>query len=178
MRLHDGAADRQPEPDARRRAFLGAAISIGAPAGVNFAAFSSRLTNTRSKRTASRSSSGSSSASFTVSGRPASAGAQAASALPTTSSSGCQARFSCTAPASSRAMSSRLFISAFMRTADCRIDATISCWRGVGWVNASVSARPTSDASGVRRSCEIADSSELRSRSDSICTVLLCATSM
>jgi len=43
---------------------------------------------------------------------------------------------------------------------------------------ASDSARPTSGASGVRKSCEMAESSELRSRSDSICTVLFCATSM
>ena len=41
----------------------------------------------------------------------------------------------------------------------------------------SDSAMPTSAESGVRRSCEIAASSELRRRSDSICTVTVCATS-
>ena len=53
-------------------------------------------------------------------------------------------------------------------------------WAGVGggWVRASESASPTSAASGVRKSCEMADSSELRKRSLSICTVLACATSM
>ena len=77
-------------------------------------------------------------------------------------------------------MSSRLPTSAFMRSAELRIDAAISCCSGDsgGGVIASVSASPTSAASGVRRSCEIADSSELRSRSDSICSVLFCATSM
>ena len=68
---------------------------------------------------------------------------------------GCSPARSCAAPArGSRAAISR-------------------CCRPVGGgsVSASESASPTSAASGVRRSCEMADSSELRSRSDSICTV-------
>ena len=77
-------------------------------------------------------------------------------------------------------MSSRLFTSAFMRWADCRMaSVTLRCASlKTGGVSSSASASPTSEASGVRRSCEMADSSELRRRSDSICTVLLCATSM
>jgi hypothetical protein len=41
----------------------------------------------------------------------------------------------------------------------------------------SASANPTSAVSGVRKSCDSADSSELRKRSDSICTSALRATS-
>ena len=46
-----------------------------------------------------------------------------------------------------------------------------------GRVSASDSARPISAASGVRRSCDSAESSELRSRSDSMLTSACCATS-
>jgi hypothetical protein len=157
-----------------------ALTSIALPRGVYLAAFSSRLTSTRSNSTASRCSSGSPSASNTLTGLPCKAGPQAASALPTTSSSGCHSRRIGTAPASSRAMSSRLPTIAFIRSADSRMAAvTSSRAAGSGGVVIdSVSARPTSAASGVRKSCEIADSSELRRRSDSICTVLFCATSM
>ena len=42
---------------------------------------------------------------------------------------------------------------------------------------ASIDAKPTIDVSGVRRSCEIADSSELRKRSDSMLTSASCAIS-
>jgi hypothetical protein len=49
---------------------------------------------------------------------------------------------------------------------------------GGGRVSRSASASPASEASGVRRSCEIAASSVLRSRSPSICTALSRATSM
>ena len=101
-------------------------------------------------------------------------------ALPTTSSSGCHCRLSCTAPDSSRAISSRLLTSAAMRIAELRIDRTSSRCSSVGGglVSWTVSASPTSEASGVRRSWEMVDSSELRKRSDSICTVVFCATSM
>ena len=77
-------------------------------------------------------------------------------------------------------MSSRLLTSALMRVASSRDRLrAISAARAAsgGFVSASDSARPTSAASGVRRSCESAESSELRSRSDSICISACCATS-
>lgn len=77
-------------------------------------------------------------------------------------------------------MSSRLFTSTLMRSDEARMACAISACSPLraGCVSARVSARPTMAASGVRRSCEMAASSELRSRSDSICTVVLCATWM
>ena len=98
---------------------------------------------------------------------------------PTTSSNGCHSRRSFTSPLWIRAMSSRLLTIALIRCAS----TTIACadlellprQRRLGSGNDSAS--PTRAASGVRRSCESADSSELRSRSDSIRNSACCATS-
>ncbi|MNN87766.1 hypothetical protein D3C81_2053640 [compost metagenome] len=71
-------------------------------------------------------------------------------------------------------MSSRLLTSVFMRSADSPTAVAISAASppSSGRVSLSASARPTSTDKGVRRSWDIADNSELRRRSDSICTVV------
>ena len=76
-------------------------------------------------------------------------------------------------------MSSRLLTCEFMRSTARRSDVSVSAWAPLkaGGIIASESAMPTTAASGVRRSCEIAARMELRRRSDSICTVEACATS-
>ena len=76
-------------------------------------------------------------------------------------------------------MSSRLLTCELIRSAASRIARATAALRpsASGVSSASESAMPTSAASGVRKSCEMAASSELRSRSDSICTVVFCATS-
>ena len=96
------------------------------------------------------------------------------------SSIDCQSSRSRTSPLWMRAMSSRLVtMSASRRDLSMRARAQSVCWAlSRGWLAASSSAVATMAASGVRRSCDSAASSELRSRSDSICTVAVCATSM
>ena len=67
---------------------------------------------------------------------------------------------------------------ALMRWACWHSDVAMSCTgSGRSGMAASISARPYTAASGVRRSCDSADSSELRSRSDSMPTMAPCATS-
>jgi hypothetical protein len=66
-------------------------------------------------------------------------------------------------------MSSRLFTSCACAAPDSTIAlADLGGSSRASAVEFSASARPISAVSGVRRSCEIAASSELRSRSDSI----------
>ena len=79
-----------------------------------------------------------------------------------------------------RAISSRLVtISASLSDFSLRLVAISNCPAlSRGWLAASISAMPTSAASGVRKSWDSAASRELRSRSDSIWTVALWATSM
>ena len=79
-----------------------------------------------------------------------------------------------------RAMSSKLVTMAAMRCdISPRLAASANCGAlSRGWLLVSRSAVPTSAASGVRRSCDSAASSELRRRSDSICTVARWATAM
>ena len=162
-----------------------AAITIGgAP---YFAAFSSRLTSTRSISTASNSTSGRSGARSVATTRSPSAGRATRIAAPTTSSTDCHSRRSATAappPASRRAMSSRLPTSACRARACATMARAVSARaRSAGDPAVSVSgacsesASPTSAVSGVRTSCEIAASSVLRSDSDSISTTARCATS-
>ena len=69
-----------------------------------------------------------------------------------------------------RAMSSRLSTSALILRASSAIAFAVSSCvpASAGFVISSDSANPISAASGVRTSCESADRSELRSRSDSI----------
>ena len=91
------------------------------------------------------------------------------------SSSDCQSRLQLHARRlCSRAISSRLLTSscsAARLVADRRRRSRMLASRGAAAISIdSVSASPTSAVSGVRRSCDSAASSELRSRSDSICT--------
>lgn len=75
-------------------------------------------------------------------------------------------------------MSSRLLTIWLVRRAGPVIACASSAWadpsRASAW--ASVSDVPISAVSGVRRSCESAASSELRSRSDSMASSVSCAT--
>ncbi len=100
------------------------------------------------------------------------------SALPTISSSDCQSWRSFSSPDCRRAISSRLSTrrvvrSAWSRIASARLGMRATATRPARSV--SVSARPTSAVSGVRRSCDSAASSELRRRSDSILISVSCA---
>ena len=156
-----------------------APIRIGDSGGVYLAAFSSKLPMTRSIRTASHSTSGRSGGMPTVILRCASTAFAELIALPTISSIDCHSTRSRIAPLWMRAMSSRLVTMSLIRVASSRMAAAISvcCELNAGRLRRMVSASPTSAASGVRRSCDSAASSELRRRSDSICTVACCATS-
>lgn len=155
-----------------------ASIVTGEPAGVYLPAFSSRLKSTRSMSTPSMFTSGASGAMVTVMARGPSAGRADAMALPITSSIGCQLRRRCVSPASMRAMSSRLATSEARRCDWRTIACTLSCCAGesAGSLAASDCASPTSDVSGVRRSCDRAASSELRRRSVSMRRSACCAT--
>ncbi|MCY1527736.1 hypothetical protein D9M68_628120 [compost metagenome] len=149
------------------------------PAGVYFAAFSSRLHSTRSISTPSHSTRGRSDRLSTATRCAASGSRRSASAVPTSSSMDCHSRRSGVSRLCSRAMSSRLTTSACMRWAwsrmacrvSCRPGGNAACWR------IRVSVMPTRLVSGVRRSCDTAASSELRSFSDSMLTRACCATS-
>ena len=114
------------------------------PIGVYLAAFSNRLANTRSINTASNATNGRSGASAVRTVWPASAAPTDTSAVPTTSSIGCQSRLSRTAPLCNRAMSSRLLTMAFMRRASAPIARAMSSGRSGngGTAEVRVSARP------------------------------------
>ncbi len=158
-----------------------APMSIAAPLGVYLAAFSSRLASTRSNRLASMRTSGRSAGSATRTGCLLSAGPSDWIALPTTSSSGCHSKRGRTSPASRRAMSSRFVdqrIHAQRGVAQRLRDlAPARPWAAAWSAPAHRPCRPATPAACADRA-RAPTSSELRSRSDSICTVLLCATSM
>ncbi|MNR52360.1 hypothetical protein D3C85_1721970 [compost metagenome] len=74
-------------------------------------------------------------------------------------------------------MSSRFTTMVRMRWAWTRMASTVAATSAGSGARASDSAMPISPVSGVRRSCDTAASSELRSCSDSIDTSACCATS-
>ena len=154
-------------------------IVISAPGGENLAAFSSRLHRTRSISTASIATSGRSGDSATRTGFARRDWPTTWILAPMTSSIGCHSRRSGALPACSRAMSSRFVTMPCRCIAWSLIAAAVS--RSVsaraGTAPARESARPYSAVSGVRMSCEIADRSELRRRSDWISSWVRCATS-
>jgi len=75
-------------------------------------------------------------------------------------------------------MSSKLTTSPDMRCDCSLISKAMSCCSAANpGLEANASALPASEVNGVRKSCEMADSKELRKRSDSILTKASCATS-
>ncbi len=128
-------------------------------------AFSSRFTSSCSISTGSTESSGRSGSSATRTSRPRERLLERVSAEPTISSSGTHSRRSATAPDSSRVMSSRLATRRSRRSASSQIVSTqlaAARRRRAPRRSRSELAAPVIAASGVRRSCETAASSELR----------------
>ena len=151
---------------------------MGVPGGVYLAAFSNRFTSTRSSSTPSPYNNGRSAGNSTRTGCAFSAEAIERIALPANSSSDCQSRFKVIVPLCRRAMSSKLLTNCVMRSAcvviaSASICSTESCRASA---SASVSDMPISAVNGVRKSCDSAASSELRSRSVSIASSVSCAT--
>eukprot|EP01022_Parablepharisma_sp_SALTPOND_P006709 TRINITY_DN12717_c1_g1_i1.p1 TRINITY_DN12717_c1_g1~~TRINITY_DN12717_c1_g1_i1.p1 ORF type:complete len:1877 (-),score=641.20 TRINITY_DN12717_c1_g1_i1:7532-13162(-) len=155
-----------------------AEMAMPLPGGEYLMAFSTRLASTRSSSTASTRNSGRSDAMRVSTWRPSSALESSLSADPVNSSRAFHWRFRVTTPACRRAMSSRLFIRPTI-FCDCSlmVRAMARASSSSRALAASTSALPTSEVSGVRRSCEMADKSELRKRSDSIVTSASWATS-
>ena len=140
----------------------------GVPAGVYLAALSSRLTSTRSMSTASSCSSGRLAGTSVLTGCSCRRARIWRSALPTTSSSGSHSRCRCTPPCCRRAMSSRFSTSRCMAWAWMRTCSSMSAAPPGGTWRCAASAAPRMVVSGVRRSCETADSKVLRMRSPSM----------
>src|SRR5471030_1850493 len=152
---------------------LSAPMTSFDPGGVYFAAFSSRFEKSRSISTASSCRNGRSAGKRTSTGRPLNTRRHARSAAPTVSSRSDHCRFSRRPPACKRAMSSKFVTMLVMRSDSSWIAAINSALAGERVsprASASMDANPTMVVSGVRKSCEIADSSELRRRSDSMLT--------
>ena len=100
--------------------------SMGVPAGVCRAAFSSRFTSTCCTSRSSSGTNGRSAATCVVTGWSASCRASRPSAAPITSSTGCHSLRTSNTPACKRVMSSRFATSRLSRSDSSRIEATSS----------------------------------------------------